>query len=240
MKSNLPKLEVMEDGSIFSSGDVTKRDVFDLNFTSNQPITALDLRSCPMTAYRDRGLVDATTKAERVHSSSVSLSQNVKWFKSSNLQSFHTTATSVGSGASASKVSMGLDPRGGPLPGKEGRITWSYPSKIHIPANTPFSIELLFERHFAASLGRFRISATSSANQPRVSKIGVEAERILSLKNGRTAGLVYTAIPLPRKSIPGETRPYPPGNRPKEHAMDLECKREPAPGNSLFLETIRP
>jgi hypothetical protein len=41
MKSNLPKLEVMDDSSIYSSGDVTKRDVFDLNFTSDQPITAL-------------------------------------------------------------------------------------------------------------------------------------------------------------------------------------------------------
>ena len=43
MKSNLPKLEVMDDNSIYSSGDVTKRDVFDLNFTSDQTITALRL-----------------------------------------------------------------------------------------------------------------------------------------------------------------------------------------------------
>jgi len=45
MKSNLAKLEVMEDGSIYSSGDVTKRDVFDLNFTSDQPITALRIEA---------------------------------------------------------------------------------------------------------------------------------------------------------------------------------------------------
>ena len=43
LESNLPKLEVMDDDSIYSSGDVTKRDVFDLNFTSDQPITALRL-----------------------------------------------------------------------------------------------------------------------------------------------------------------------------------------------------
>ena len=32
MKTNLPKLELMEDDSIFSSGDVTKRDVFVFGF----------------------------------------------------------------------------------------------------------------------------------------------------------------------------------------------------------------
>ena len=47
MKTNLPKLEVMEDGSIFSSGDATKRDAFDLNFTSKQAITALRLEVLP-------------------------------------------------------------------------------------------------------------------------------------------------------------------------------------------------
>ncbi|MBT3567976.1 MAG: DUF1549 domain-containing protein, partial [Opitutae bacterium] len=55
MKTNLPKLEVMEDGSIFSSGDVTKRDVFDLNFTSDQAITALRLEVLPDDRLPQRG-----------------------------------------------------------------------------------------------------------------------------------------------------------------------------------------
>ena len=55
MKTNLPKLEIMEDGSIFSSGDVTKRDVFDLNFTSKQSVTALRLEVLPDDRLPNRG-----------------------------------------------------------------------------------------------------------------------------------------------------------------------------------------
>jgi hypothetical protein len=39
---------------------------------------------------------------------------------------------------------------------------------------------LLFERHFAASLGRFRISATTSTNQPTATALPVELETLLT------------------------------------------------------------
>ena len=50
MKTNLPRLEVLSDGSIFSTGDVTKRDVFDLRFEISDlksPVTALRLEVLP-------------------------------------------------------------------------------------------------------------------------------------------------------------------------------------------------
>ena len=51
-----------------------------------------------------------------------------------------------------------------------------------MPANQSFSLSLLFERHFVASLGRFRISATSASNRPKVQKLGAKIEDLLATK----------------------------------------------------------
>ena len=184
MKTNLPKLEIMEDGSIFSSGDVTKRDVFDLNFTSKQPVTALRLEVLPDDRLPNRGpgrCYYEGRKGDFFLSEFIVKSEGQK-FRISNPSSTYGKI-SVGSGASASNVSDGIGSSGWSTSGQEGKANHLVlPLEQPIPADTPFSVRLLFERHFAASLGRFRISATSSANQPRVSKIAVEAERILSLR----------------------------------------------------------
>ncbi|MEO8499171.1 MAG: DUF1549 domain-containing protein, partial [Planctomycetota bacterium] len=50
MKTNLPRLETLDDGSILSSGDITKRDVFTLTFdlsSLTEPITSLRLEALP-------------------------------------------------------------------------------------------------------------------------------------------------------------------------------------------------
>ncbi len=62
LETNLPKLEVLDDGSIFSSGDITKRDVFRLRFprdefarATGQHITALRLEVLPDERLPARG-----------------------------------------------------------------------------------------------------------------------------------------------------------------------------------------
>ena len=47
MKTNLPRLELLEDGSIFSTGDITKLDVFTLRFKSAAALEALRLEVLP-------------------------------------------------------------------------------------------------------------------------------------------------------------------------------------------------
>ena len=176
MKSNLPKLEVMDDGSIYSSGDVTKRDVFDLNFTSDQPITALRLEA--LTDDRLPGQGPGRCYYEGRKGTFFLSEVDLKTSNGSKVQFAKPTATS-GNGADKVIDDVGSSGWSSAI-GQENHLI--LPLADPLPANTSFSIELLFERHFVASLGRFRISATSSANQPRASKIGVEAEHILSLK----------------------------------------------------------
>ena len=54
------------------------------------------------------------------------------------------------------------------------------PLKNPIPAKTPFTIEMLFERHFVVSLGRFRLSATSETGTPIAKAHGTRAEALLA------------------------------------------------------------
>ena len=181
MKSNLPKLEIMDDDSIYSSGDVTKRDVFDLNFTSDQPITALRLEA--LTDDRLPGYGPGRCYYEG-RKGTFFLSE-VK-VKTANGIKIPISKPMASGGNGAEKV---ID--------QDGSSGWSsaigqanhiiLPLTKPLPANQSLSISLLFERHFVASLGRFRISATSSAKQPKATKIGVEAEHILSLRDKASA-----------------------------------------------------
>lgn len=167
-ETNLPRLEVLEDGSLFSTGDVTKRDQFVLRFqidASMLPITALRLEALPderlpaggpgRAFYEGRkgdfflSEVDARWKGEPVAFASGSESYG---------------KISIGSG-SATAANVFDD---------EGSTGWSTAQREgeahHLVLNLAepitdegqLEIEMLFERHFAASLGRFRIAAVGS------------------------------------------------------------------------------
>jgi len=185
MKTNLPKLEVLEDGSIFSSGDVTKRDVFDLNFTSQQAITALRLEVLPDDRLPNRGPGRCYYEGRKgdFFLSEFSVHANGKKQEIINPTSTFGKISIGGGSAKASNVTDGDGSSGWSTAGQQGKANHLIlPLGKPIPANTTFSIQMLFERHFVVSLGRFRISASSTAKQPKAQSLGVEMERVLSLK----------------------------------------------------------
>jgi len=182
MKTNLPKLEVMEDGSIFSSGDVTKRDVFDLNFTSDQAITALRLEVLPDDRLPQRGPGRCYYEGRKgdFFLSEFTVRLDGEKQKIVNSSSTHGKISVGGGSANASNVSDGDGSSGWSTSGQTGKPNHLVlPLEKPIPADTPFSIEMLFERHFVVSLGRFRISATADSDQPKANKHGVDTESIL-------------------------------------------------------------
>ena len=167
MKTNLPRLEVLEDGSILSSGDITKRDVFTLTFDLSSlasPVTALRLEALPderlpaggpgRCYYEGRkgdfflSELDAAVGDTAVEIASASHSYG---------------KISIGSGsADAKNVHDGDGSTGWSTSGREGQasqLVLNFAKPLE-PSGT-LTIELLFERHFAASLGRFRVSATA-------------------------------------------------------------------------------
>ena len=185
MKTNLPKLEIMEDGSIFSSGDVTKRDVFTLDFKSKQPVTALRLEVLPDDRLPAQGPGRCYYEGRKgdFFLSEFNLSANGQ--KHKIVQPSHTYGKiSIGSGsADAKNVTDGNGSSGWSTAGQTGKAHHLVlPLEKPIPAGTPFTIEMLFERHFVVSLGRFRLSATSSSETPQAKKYGAEVETILAQK----------------------------------------------------------
>lgn len=170
MKTNLPRLEMLDDGSIYSTGDITKRDVYSLSFdlsSLQRPIKALRLEVLPdqrlpaggpgRCYYEGRkgdfflSEIDATVDGDKVAIASASHSYG---------------KISIGSGdADAENVLDGDGSTGWSTSDREGQashlvLNFAEP----LEASGSLKLDLLFERHFAASLGRFRISATAGDN----------------------------------------------------------------------------
>jgi len=200
--SNLPRLEVLADGSIFSSGDITKRDLFALTFrgvsaNSDSPSTSNSPSPVGVppgtTALRIEVLPDERLPAGGPGRSYYE-GRKGDFFLS------EVTATADGrplpfSGASHSygKISIGSgDAKATNVIDGEGSTGWSTaeregePHQLVLVLAEPLAevgdlrIELLFERHFAASLGRFRLSATTAADGATASELPVDIEQTLT------------------------------------------------------------
>ena len=250
LTSNLPKLELLDDGSIFSSGDITKRDVYTLtidlekqtSLKPDEPITALRLEVIPDPRLPEGGpgrafyegqkgdfflseltvtttsllppaggeggrrpdeggaddrAVDSPDVApsprpsppKQAHDKSKAppgerglargAERQLLKFKSGSV-SFGRI--SIGSGtAEANNVFDGEGSTGWSTSTKPGE-----PHQLVLNFETPLApkgevtIEMTFERHFAASLGRFRISVTTKTGEVNASQLPVEIERLLA------------------------------------------------------------
>ncbi|MEZ6091273.1 MAG: PSD1 and planctomycete cytochrome C domain-containing protein [Pirellulaceae bacterium] len=163
MSTTLPRLEQMEDGSIFASGDATKRDVYDLRFTFDEPttITALRLEVLPDDRLPAQGPGLAYYEGRRgdFFLSELSLSVGGQPISFQN-GSVSFGNLSIGAGdAKAENVYDGNGSTGWSTSGREGErselvLNLSEP----ITVNDALDMKLLFERHFVAALGRFRVS----------------------------------------------------------------------------------
>ena len=190
LTSNLPKLELLDDGSIFSSGDITKRDVYTLKIDlgkqtglkPDEPITALRLEVLPDPRLPEGGPGRAFYEGRKgdffLSELTVTTTEEPVKFNSGSV-SFGKI--SIGSGtAEAKNVFDGEGSTGWSTSTKPGE-----PHQLVLNFEKPLApigevtIEMTFERHFAASLGRFRISATTKTVEVNASQLPVEIEQLL-------------------------------------------------------------
>ena len=175
-KTNLPKLETMKDGSLFASGDFTKRDVYDLNFTTKEPITALRIETMTDERLPDLGPGRAYYEGRK---GLFFLSEIDVLLNDGHEIKIQKPIASNGHGADKTIDNEGSSGWSGGV-GEEQHII--LPLATPIPANQSFSLSLLFERHFVASLGRFRVSATSASTTPKPQRFGAKIENLLAMK----------------------------------------------------------
>lgn len=208
--SNLPKLDLLDDDSIFSGGDATKRDVYRLTFdlpADRLPLTALRLEAMPDErlpaggpgrAYYEGRKGDfflseivvgflADTKGEPRDRAIDAASPSGGGERSLDdvpltepSHSFGKIA--VGSGTTdAANVLDGDGSTGWSTAEREGephQLVVNLAEPITVPGQ--LEVELLFERHFVAGLGRFRLSATSVPAPVVAKTFPVEIEAILA------------------------------------------------------------
>jgi hypothetical protein len=171
--SNLPLLTVQDDDSVFSSGDITKRDVYDLEFRSGgPPITAVRLEVLPDERLPKHG--PGRTFYEGAFGdfflSEITLTAGGK-------QASFAGATQSG-GGSAQLAIDGQPQTGWSVNGRQGQTTVAVFRLATPVAADTFSLRLLFEQYYATALGRFRISVTSET-RPAGADLPPDVEEIL-------------------------------------------------------------
>ncbi len=188
MKTNSPKLEVLADGSIFSTGDITKRDVFTLKMRLNEvkgPVTALRLEVLPDERLPGGGPGRTYYEGQKgdffLSEVSAKVAGKPVAFQSASV-SYGQIA--IGSGdAKGQNVYDGDGSTGWSVAKREGQphqLVLNFAQPLDPAAAAELEIEMLFERHYAASLGRFRLSATSATTPPVAKDMPVDVEAALA------------------------------------------------------------
>lgn len=180
MTSTMPKLTVLDDDSVLAGGDVTKRDVYRLHFELDEKdlgATALRLEVLPHDSLPAGGPGMAFYEGRRgdffLSELSVVLDDQVLEL---DKPSHSYGNISVGSGnADAGNVLDGEGSTGWSTSGNQGQanqlvVNFTQP----LTQSGTLTVELLFERHFAAALGRFRFSLTSGPSPSVASNLPVQ------------------------------------------------------------------
>lgn len=173
LESTMPKLTLLEDDSILASGDVTKRDVYKLTFSladQADDLTAVRLEVLPheMLPAGGPGMAFYEGRRGDFFLSELKISFDGRPVELQD-PSHSYGKISVGSGAAdAENVIDGEGSTGWSTSGAEGQANWLVVNLAE-PISGPgtLGVEMLFERHFAAALGRFRFSITTGG-QPAV------------------------------------------------------------------------
>ena len=166
MATTMPRLSITDSGSILASGDVTKRDVYTVTMPpipADAPIAALQLEVLPHASLPASGPGMAFYEGRRgdfflSELDVIAGGQNVELSGASHSYG----KISIGSGgAAATNVLDGNGSTGWSTSGREGeasRLVVNFAEPFS--SDEPWTVKLLFERHFAAALGHFRISVT--------------------------------------------------------------------------------
>ncbi|MGV3484551.1 MAG: PSD1 and planctomycete cytochrome C domain-containing protein [Planctomycetaceae bacterium] len=169
LESSSPSLRLLNDGSVLASGDITKREVYTFRFdplpaNANRQLTAIRLEALPDESLPAKGPGMAYYEGRR---GDFFLSELIMRSRDEPIPlraaSHSYGKLSIGSGsADAVNVIDGEGSTGWSTSGAEGEShRWVANLNKPLSSEEPFEIQLVFERHFAAPLGRLRFAVTS-------------------------------------------------------------------------------
>ncbi|HWB04841.1 MAG TPA: PSD1 and planctomycete cytochrome C domain-containing protein [Verrucomicrobiales bacterium] len=181
--SNSPLLTVLPDNSILGSGDITKADTYDLTFkTDLTNITAIKLEVLPHESLPGRGPGMAFYEGPKGdffmgEFQATSGGQPVKFASATDSY----TKNGFGSNAGSRQAFDGDPQTGWSTSGAEGKSNEAVFvfEKPLTPVDGALSLKLMFGRHYACSLGHFRIWFTT-APKAVASPVSTEIQSLLS------------------------------------------------------------
>ncbi len=189
--SNMPYLTIESDGSVFASGDTTKQDRYEITLQpSLKPITAIRLEAIPDPRLPGNG--PGTTFYEGslgdFYLNEFSILANGQPVVIKSATDSYRRNKFGNTPVAASLTIDGDVQTGWSVNGGEGqRHCAVYVLDQPIPAGTELNVSMIFGRHFASSLGRFRLQSTDSTTAPIATSLTEEQERLLLVPNDQLA-----------------------------------------------------
>jgi hypothetical protein len=180
MQSSMPILTLLDDDSVLASGDITKRDTYDLTF-DNPPsgITAVRLEALPHESLPKHGpgMVYYEGPAGDFFLSEIKLATDGKDGK------FAGAVASPTPKGNPAKDAIDGDPQTGwTINGAQGKASYAVFSLAQpTGAARELSLRLLFERYHAAALGHFRVSVTTDPRAAMSSTLPPDVEAALAV-----------------------------------------------------------
>ena len=173
-KSSLPLLTVLDDNSVLASGDQNKRDVYDLKFRTNlKGITAIRLEVLPHESLPKHGpgRVYYEGPFGDFFLSELMLTADGRPVKFGKATQTHAT------GKDTAAAAIDGDPHTGwTINGGQGKShTAVFNLKEPLAATGELAFQMIFERYYAAGLGRFRVAVTTDA-RPAEARLPADIE----------------------------------------------------------------
>lgn len=178
-KSGLPSLHIEAGDVIFASGDFSKRDVYDLQFQTDLPkITAIKLEVLPddRLPKDGPGRISYEGPIGDFWLSEISVLSGDKKLK------LQDPSQSFASGKNNAAAAIDGDPQTGwSINGGQGRqhaAVFRFAEPLTVAGVV--QIQLLFEKYYAAGLGKFRMWATADENAA-ATELPTEIEQLLAM-----------------------------------------------------------
>jgi len=171
--SNLPLLTIQDDNTVFASGDQTKSDNYVVRYRSDLDVVSairLDVLPDERLPAGGPGRTFYEGRKGDFFLSEFSIFVDGKPVEIESASESYAKLA-IGRGKSSAALAIdGNQHTGWSTSGREGQPSYAV-FRLKQPLDAPGEIEIrmLFERHYAAGLGKFRISATNST-QPPVAK----------------------------------------------------------------------
>jgi mono/diheme cytochrome c family protein len=180
LKANAATLHLLDDNSVFASGDQTKRDVYDLKFTSDvRNITAVRLEAIPDGRLPNNGpgRIYYEGPAGSFFLSALTLLAGGQPVAMSRAVQTFAEGKNTAAGAIDNDPLSGWAIGGGQ--GKPQAAVFTLTNSLDSPGDLAMS--MVFEKYYSAPLGHFRIAVTSDPRVMETPEFPADVEAILTI-----------------------------------------------------------